>query len=132
MLTERLFGRTDMMVEKTLDALAMRMSAISNNIANVNTPGYVQEEVSFEDTLREAYEASPKYLPPANSSAYPAPMQTFAPQLKRADEGAQRLDGNTISLEAQMTQLSETAIAYNTMLRRTGFKTLKEIIQNSK
>lgn len=132
MLTERLFGRNDMMVEKTLDALAMRMSAISNNIANTNTPGYVQEEVSFEDALAEAYHGSPSYLPPEKSSAYPAPLQTFAPQLKRADEGAQRLDGNTISLESQMTMLSETAIAYNTMLRRTGFKTLRDIIQNSK
>ncbi len=41
-------------IAKSLDAAAMRDKAISNNMANINTPGYRRIEVSFERDLREA------------------------------------------------------------------------------
>lgn len=34
-----------------LDGLAARQRAIANNIANVNTPGYQSQRVTFEDAL---------------------------------------------------------------------------------
>lgn len=129
MLIERLFSKKDTMVEKTLDALALRIQAQSNNLANVNTPGYVRQEVSFEDALRDAYEASPKHLPIDGSVS--SPLEAFAPLLRK-QAAPQRLDGNTVSPETEMTAMVETAIAYNAMVRQTGFSTLKTIIQNSK
>lgn len=42
------------MLEKALSAASMRQQVISNNIANVNTPGYVGQTVVFENHLREA------------------------------------------------------------------------------
>ena len=130
MLSERLFGRKDMMVEKTLDALAMRMAAISDNIANVNTPGYVRQDVHFEDALAEAYEQTPKYKP-IDPQAGPTALEMLQVRPVRTGE-PQRLDGNTTSVETEVSRMVETAIAYNAMVRHTGFKSLKDIIANSK
>ena len=129
MLIERLFSKKDTMVEKTLDALALRIQAQSNNLANVNTPGYVRQEVSFEDAVREAYEASRKHR--AVDGSEPSPIDSFAP-LMRKEAAPQRIDGNTVSPETEMTAMVETAIAYNALVRQTGFSTLKTIIQNGK
>lgn len=41
------------LLEKALDAAALRQQVISNNIANVNTPGYDNQRVVFESHLRE-------------------------------------------------------------------------------
>ncbi len=38
-------------LDSALDGLAARQRAVANNIANVNTPGYQAQRVSFEDAL---------------------------------------------------------------------------------
>lgn len=38
-------------LNSALDGLAARQRAVANNIANVNTPGYRAQRVSFEDAL---------------------------------------------------------------------------------
>ena len=43
---------------RALDAYALRHQTISNNLANVNTPGYKRQEVRFEDQLAGALSAS--------------------------------------------------------------------------
>ena len=42
---------TSAALASALDGLAARQRAIANNIANVNTPGYTAERVSFENAL---------------------------------------------------------------------------------
>ena len=37
-----------------LNGLAARQRVIANNVANVETPGYIAGRVSFEDSLRDA------------------------------------------------------------------------------
>jgi flagellar basal-body rod protein FlgB len=38
-----------------LDGLSRRSQATSNNIANIDTPGYVRQEVSFETELQRQF-----------------------------------------------------------------------------
>ncbi len=38
--------------EKALDVATLRQQVISNNIANVNTPGFTPSKVNFEDEMR--------------------------------------------------------------------------------
>lgn len=45
-------------MDKTLDAAWTRNEVISNNIANVDTPGYKRQDVKFEDELRLALGSS--------------------------------------------------------------------------
>ncbi|WP_280680063.1 flagellar basal body rod protein FlgB [Cryobacterium sp. CG_9.6] len=41
-----------------LDGLALRQRTIANNIANVNTPNYQAQRVSFEDALAQSVKSS--------------------------------------------------------------------------
>lgn len=40
-------------LDKAADASWKRENVLSNNIANVNTPGYKRRDINFESTLRE-------------------------------------------------------------------------------
>ena len=40
-------------LDKALDASNLRETVITNNLANVNTPGYKRREVDFESLLRQ-------------------------------------------------------------------------------
>ena len=49
---DRLFGSQPInLLEKALAGSSLRHKVISNNIANINTPGYKRMEVSFEEEL---------------------------------------------------------------------------------
>lgn len=45
---------TVQLVSLALDAALMRQTAIANNIANSNSPGFQSMEVHFEDQLKDA------------------------------------------------------------------------------
>ena len=45
-------------LEKTLNGLDLRNKAISNNLANVDTPNYKRRSVSFRNQLKSAMEGS--------------------------------------------------------------------------
>lgn len=41
-------------MNSALDGLALRQRVIADNVANINTPGFLAGRVSFEDSLRAA------------------------------------------------------------------------------
>ena len=49
-------------LEKATDASWTRNALISNNIANVDTPGYKRKDVTFEATLPEYFKKIVKEL----------------------------------------------------------------------
>ena len=54
-MLDRLFGGDTFVAStRALDAYALRHQAISNNLANINTPGYKRQTVRFEDQLAGA------------------------------------------------------------------------------
>src|SRR6266545_599088 len=50
---------TTRLLEKALDGLSLRQQAISNNVANVDTPNFKATEVSFEEDLHAALRRQP-------------------------------------------------------------------------
>lgn len=52
MLQSSAFNYIDVL-DKALDASSLRETVISNNLANVDTPGYKRREVDFEGLLRQ-------------------------------------------------------------------------------
>ena len=74
---------TSAALTSALDGLAARQRAIANNIANVNTPGYTAERVSFEDALARSVAEGDGHT-----------TATTARSLEPT-----RLDGNNVNLE---------------------------------
>lgn len=123
-------------VERSLDGLALRVEAIGQNVANINTPGYVNQEVEFEETLREALAEAMKprggsHDETSVTSQSHDVLLTWQPKTVQAADGAQRLDGNKTPVEMQMSELSENSIKFNAVssLLQKEFQLLKTIGQ---
>lgn len=123
-------GPSDMTVfelmKSRMQMLAARQKAVSQNVANVSTPGYVPHDVdmqAFSGVLdRVAGKAAHGALPRT------AMMQTDARHLagpsgapagvtiKESPDSETTLDGNEVVVEEQMMRLAETRSDFETMV----------------
>jgi flagellar basal-body rod protein FlgB len=109
-------GRTqaDKLLHTALDGLAARQRAISDNVANVDTPGFKASRVEFEGALKQATGASdaPKMAPVKNAVAGPG-EESSGPQVVRTSNLTRRSDGNNVDVDEEMVSLAETNVTYN-------------------
>lgn len=119
-----------MLFDKTSEALVgashyagIRHKVIANNIANVDTPGYRAMDISFGDQLADIMRTP-------NSRG----MESMAPpsMIFTQDLNGQRpsINGNTVSIDQQLTMLSQNAIYNNACLQllRSKYRILKAAI----
>lgn len=117
-------------LDKAADASWMRQEAISNNIANVNTPGYKRQDVAFEDSLQEAI----------SNSRYRSTDQKVA-NLSKADLRIRsytdssgfsyRLDGNNVDIDTENAALARNQLKYNALVDSINheFSMIKAVTQ---
>lgn len=97
-----------------LHGLSQRQQAISNNIANIDTPGYQRQEVPFETELQrqigtgpqELATTDPRHISPGGKLTNQLGMD--AAQLLTS----QRLDGNDVDIDQEMISLADTQMRY--------------------
>ena len=92
---------TMLAISSALSGLSARQRTIADNVANINTPGFLAGRVDFESALRAAV---------ADGSAVAAP--TIARSLEPTRE-----DGNNVNLEAETLSNVDTGMRYSLMLR---------------
>jgi flagellar basal-body rod protein FlgB len=94
---------------KALDAYALRQKAIGANIANIDTPGYVRQEVNFEEQLQKASRLNAEGSDPSR----------VQPKLVEAEGKPQ--------LEDEMFTLTDTQIRYTLVTKalRHNFSLLR-------
>lgn len=100
----RVFTKDDMftILSKAMDGLSLRHQVISDNLANVNTPGFKAKDVRFEDELSSAIvRGSP-------GSAKPVIYEC---------RGKTRLDGNSVDINMEAAKMAETTVLYAAMSR---------------
>jgi flagellar basal-body rod protein FlgB len=105
-----LFNDTTMQgLQYALNSLSMRQQVLANNIANAQTPGYVSQDVSFEDRLGAILSGSDTSATPNSTGTVIAtPDMTTSP------------NGNTVSMESEMSKTSETGIMYDALTQLTA------------
>jgi flagellar basal-body rod protein FlgB len=117
MIREMLFNKTNLpMVRNALDAAMLRTRAISNNIANVNTPGYRRTEVSFENELREALDRTnlkgtrtdEHHLKLGRLDLSDVNGKAYKPVDPTLPSGV-----NNVDIDTEMAKLAEAQIMYN-------------------
>ncbi len=87
---------------RLLDVTSLRHEAISQNIANVNTPGYQRRDVSFEASLSrklgggEAREGGELAISIASDGRPP------------------RADGSNVDIDIEMSQLTRNLLVHQT------------------
>lgn len=123
-------------MSRGLDAASLRQEVISDNIANVDTPGFKASRVSFEDELRRALQGL-EGSPPADGRGSPPAVRLVGthpghivaghqprgpaeirPRIVTDTASSMRNDGNNVDVEAQMAELAENTVLYNALVRQ--------------
>jgi len=98
-------------MQKSLDALWLRQKVISNNIANIDTPGYKSKRVEFENILNNQLTSL------NNDQGTNDQLQSREPQIIEDNKYIMREDGNNVDIDAQNIELVRTQIQYEYMTR---------------
>jgi flagellar basal-body rod protein FlgB len=113
------------MLEKALDAAALRQQVISNNIANVNTDGYRPQAVAFEEKLNEMCQQAADDDP--NSGGWPTGAQVagLEPELETKT--------GRVDIQRENVNLGKNQIVYNALTTKiSGYLgALKYVVDNS-
>jgi len=83
-----------------LHGLSMRQRVIANNIANIQTPGYLARKVDFESSLQRAF-----------NDGDSASINGSSPTVRTSLEGT-RTDGNNVNLDEETLLNVDTNLRY--------------------
>lgn len=98
-------------LDKAADASWIRNEAISNNIANVDTPGYKRQDVNFEEQLRKAMKNS-RYIS-IDERVANVDLERLNPITYRDHSTlSYRLDGNNVDIDTENVELASNQIRY--------------------
>jgi flagellar basal-body rod protein FlgB len=95
-------------VEFALGGLQLRTETVAHNIANVETPMYRSRRVDFEDDLLRAL---------TSGQARPERSVRVKPGWDLPDK-----NGNSVSLENEITDMAKTALERQTMVSGFNYK----------
>lgn len=117
MFLQKLFESKDV-VHKALDVAWKKNEAISNNIANVDTPGYKREDVNFEEFLQSA----------KNKTVQNFKVRT----VKDYNTTSMREDGNNVDIDKEMAELAKNQIMYNALAQMSSYSSIRIAIREGK
>lgn len=117
-------------LDKAADASWMRQEAISNNIANVNTPGYKRQDVAFEDSLQEAISNS-RYRSTDEKVANLSKADLRIRSYTDSSGFSYRLDGNNVDVDTENAALARNQLKYNALVDSINheFSMIKAVTQ---
>lgn len=120
------------LLEKSLDATALRQKVIANNIANADTPNFKRSEVKFEQLLQNELNARgrsrlggvrthERHIPIG-----PISVSQVQPSVMMDERTIVHNNLNNVDIEVEMAQLAKNQIAYNTLIQQVNHE-LKQI-----
>lgn len=139
----KLFDSTNIpLLSKALDAYALRQKVTAANIANITTPGYKSQHVSFEEQLATASgqairgaTTDERHMPVGQAQD----MQTVRPEVRETAQD--RTDGETelasgfndVNIDVEMTELAKNQIRFKFGSRLLGntFKGIQQAIRGT-
>jgi flagellar basal-body rod protein FlgB len=89
------------LLSRLLDVANLRHEVIARNVANVNTPGYRQSDVQFEEAFSHALAAGKET----------AALQV-EPKIVAGTGGMERADGNNVDIDMEMGRLNKNSLLY--------------------
>ena len=117
-------------LDRAADADWQRNEAISNNIANVDTPGYKRQDVAFESVLQQAlgnnrYESMDDKVANVNLSRLRGRAYVDYANY------SYRLDGNNVDIENENVMLAENQLKYQGLISSINqeFTNLKTVMK---
>lgn len=108
-----LYGNSLPLLTKALDCLWTRQEVLSNNLANVETPGYKSKYVTFEDELKKRLESAAGGTRQQRLEA----IQKVSGRIQETTGRTERLDGNNVDATEEFVEITKAAYEYQYLLR---------------
>ena len=102
-------------LNRAADAAWQRNEAISNNIANVDTPGYKRQDVAFESVLQQAL-GNNRYQSMDDKVANVHLSRLRGRAYVDYANYSYRLDGNNVDIENENVMLAENQLNYQGLI----------------
>lgn len=99
------------LIEAGIRAESLRQKAISNNIANLETPGYRRIDVKFEELLAKCL-----------NSKDTINLSKIMPQIYRPEQTPVKSNGNDVNYEAEVGHMIKNTIRHKALIRLLGKK----------
>jgi len=114
------FPKQTELLTKLMEVSDMRHRVVSQNLANVNTPGYQRLKVDFEDELSKQI---------LNGSVADVTAQ---PVIVEDNQRPARADGNNVDIDLEIGELQRNAMMYQTysQLLASQFATMRLAISS--
>ncbi|WP_080146607.1 flagellar basal body rod protein FlgB [Marinilactibacillus piezotolerans] len=107
------------LLHRALDASDLRQEMVSNNIANVNTPGYKAKRVEFESLLTEAMNGTG--LSRTNDRHFGAnSINEVTARVEEQEGNMVGDDGNNVAIDTEMAELSANNLYYQSLISQTS------------
>ncbi|AKO93845.1 flagellar basal body rod protein FlgB [Priestia filamentosa] len=115
-----LFSQTMSSIQTGLNYASLKQKTISNNIANVDTPGYKAKTVSFksmlqaeQDNLLKATRTDPRHFEFSTSSSSLGVT---------TGHNAYQSNGNGVDVDKEMTDMAQNQLYYQALVDRMSGK----------
>lgn len=129
------FSKIDI-IRKAMDATWLKSQAISNNMANVNTPGYKKQTVEFNDVLQSYVDQSNGISSGLNktNTKHMSVNNSIGPSISVDESGQMRVDGNNVDVDKEMAEDAENSIQYNYLTKQISdeFRRIKLAIRDGR
>jgi len=132
-LLNRIFDNTKLS-EKALDAAWLRNSTITQNISNIDTPGYKRKTVKFEEVLNKYTESGFKGLKTHEKHiniGRDSNIDNIKIRVETDNQNlSSRLDGNNVDIDTEMASMAKNTIKYYTLVQTisASLKRMKTVI----
>lgn len=117
-------------LDKAADASWLRNDAISNNIANADTPGYKRQDVNFETQLAKALRSS-RYTS-MDAKVANVKMNRLNPITYTDYAGySYRIDGNNVDPDTEGVYLAKNQVVYQGLTESINqeFRNLQSVMK---
>lgn len=121
-------------LDKAADAASLRNTAIANNLANDDTPGYKRQDVDFESVLQREYKSYS-----SKSGGVRKRISRINDNLNSLDTGvytdsvgySYRIDENNVDIDTENAELAANTEKYNGLIDAItgGFKSLSKVMK---
>ncbi|MEY8337033.1 flagellar basal body rod protein FlgB [Lachnospiraceae bacterium 62-35] len=110
-----IYGNGMVLTEKVLDYLWSRQAVSLNNVANVDTPGFKSQYITFEEELARRLSAASNAKKTPRREVREA-IESSQAWLNTTWNESSRLDGNNVDMDQEQVEIVRTAYEYQYML----------------
>ncbi|MCA0384192.1 MAG: flagellar basal body rod protein FlgB [Firmicutes bacterium] len=105
---------------KALSGSWLKNSAIANNIANVNTPGYKRQTVNFQEVLQNQIDLNQSVKMTKTNVKHMDANVPSEISVETMGQNSYRVDDNNVDIDVENAEMAKNTIYYNTVVNQVN------------